>query len=121
MARTTVEIDGLKRLGKELDELPEKLRAAFKDAARESAEAVKDETETTVAVDTGHLRTHVRVRFDDGGLTPVIGWFDDDSYYAQFVEFGTESIEARPSLVPALEHERPRLPARVRAHVRRVG
>ncbi|WUI00206.1 HK97 gp10 family phage protein [Spirillospora sp. NBC_00431] len=116
----TVDISGLRQARGRLEELPEELRGACQRAIADGAEAVKEKTEQLVPVDTGHLARNVRVRRRERGLSADVGWFDKKSYYAAFVEHGTESQSAQPSLGPALEEERPELPRRIRAEIRRL-
>lgn len=116
----TVDISGLRQARGRLEDLPGELKDACRRAIKDGAEAVKETTETLVPVDTGHLSRNVRVRLRERGLSADVGWFDKKSYYAAFIEHGTESIRAEPSLGPALEEERPRLPARIRAEIRRL-
>jgi HK97 gp10 family phage protein len=113
-------IAGLKELRGRLEDLGDELLDACKAAIEESAEAVQEQTERTVPVDQGRLKQTVRIRYRDGKLTALVGWFDKDTYYATFVEHGTVSQSAQPSLHPALEAERSKLVDRVRAHVRRA-
>lgn len=116
----TVDIQGMPQLRRRLQDLPDELIDACKRAIRAGAEQVKKETEEAVPVDTGRLRRTVRIRYSEGGLTADVGWWDQESYYATFVEHGTRSMPAQPSLHPALEAERPRLPRRVREEVRKA-
>lgn len=116
----TVRIDGIARLRHRLEELGPQILEALARAVKESAEAVRDETARTVPVNEGHLRDTVKVRYEDGGLVAKVGWFDDSSYYARFVEHGSRRAPAQPSLGPALEAERRRYKARLTEEIRRI-
>ncbi|WP_405710102.1 HK97 gp10 family phage protein [Streptomyces xanthophaeus] len=116
----TRRILGADRLLADLEELDETIIAALKKAVREAAEAVRDDTRRDVPKATGHLHDHVDIRYEDDGLTAEVGWLDDESYYATYLENGTRSRPARPSLGPALEAERGRYRARLTDEVRRV-
>lgn len=116
----TVDVSGLRQARGRLEELPRELKDACRRAVADGAEAVKEQTESTVPVDSGHLSRNVRVRRREGGLSADVGWFDKKSYYAAFIEHGTESIRAQPTLGPALEAERPRLPRRLRDEIRKL-
>ena len=118
MARVTVSVEGLERLHRKLAQVPEHIREGAREAVDEAAEAVKDQVAATVGVHTGHLKRSVKVRHIGGtGLSADVGWFDANSYYAKFVEFGTSSITANPVLTAAGEQERTRFPRRVKAEV----
>jgi len=108
----------LRRLQRQLNEVPEDVQRGAKEAVAESAETVRKQVERTVRVWRGKLKDRVRVREIGAGLTADVGWFDDDTYYAQFQEFGTSSIEADPVLTTAAEEERARFVDRVRREVR---
>ncbi|MGW2580836.1 HK97-gp10 family putative phage morphogenesis protein [Streptomyces virginiae] len=116
----TVRILGADRLQVDLDQLDETVITALKKGVKEAAEAVRDDTKQTVARNTGHLQENVDIRYEQEGLTAEIGWFDDQSYYATFLENGTRSRPAQPALGPALERERGRYRARLTDEVKRV-
>ena len=120
MARITMRLESrdLRRLQRQLNEVPEDVQRGAKEAVAESAETVRKQVERTVRVWRGKLKDRVRVREIGAGLTADVGWFDDDTYYAQFQEFGTSSIEADPVLTTAAEEERARFVDRVRREVR---
>ncbi|WP_327162860.1 HK97-gp10 family putative phage morphogenesis protein [Streptomyces zaomyceticus] len=116
----TVEILGADRLRTQLEDLGEDIIAALQKAVKESAEAVKADTQRDVAKDTRHLHDTVDITYKDDDLTAVVGWHNDTEYYARFLEYGTRRITARPALRPALEAERGRYKARLTEEVRRA-
>lgn len=118
--RAHVTITGLARLRGRLEDLPDDIKGALGRAVQESAEAVRDDVERTVAVNTGNLQEKVDIRYQEEGLVAQVGWHDQEDYYAVFVERGTRSQAAQPSLMPALERERGRYRARLTEEVRRV-
>jgi len=120
MARITVHVDSaaLNLLHRQLRRMPENIQDGIRAAVEESAETIRDEVKNTVGVHTGRLRERVRVREIGDGTQADVGWFDDDTYYAQFVEFGTSKITANPVLTRAGEAERKEFPRRVRERVR---
>lgn len=123
--RATVTITGLARLRQRLEDLPEEIKAALVKAVRESAEAVRDDTARTVPVDESgrdnhHLKDTVDIRYEEDDLVANVGWFNQEDFYAFFVERGTRRQPAQPSLHPALERERGRYTARLTAEVRRA-
>ncbi|MEU9654193.1 HK97-gp10 family putative phage morphogenesis protein [Streptomyces sp. NPDC048110] len=118
--RAHVTITGLARLRGRLEDLPDDIKRALARAVKESAEAVRDDVKRTVAVNTGNLQEKVDIRYQEEGLVAQVGWHDQEDYYAVFVERGTRSQAAQPSLMPALERERGRYRARLTEEVRRV-
>lgn len=120
MSRITMRVDSreLTRLHRQLSQVPGRVTDGAQEAVQESGEAVREQVERTVRVDRGRLKNRVRVRFVGSlGLTADVGWFDQETYYAQFNEFGTSSIEADPVLTRAGEQERAEFPRRVQRHV----
>lgn len=117
----TVRVTGLEELAKRLDELPEEIKAALRRAVKDSAEAVKKETQQAVRIDTTNLREKVDITYSESGLTAHVGWSDaDTARYATLHEHGTRTITANPALGPALEVERTRIIARITDEVRRA-
>ncbi|MFM9651999.1 HK97-gp10 family putative phage morphogenesis protein, partial [Streptomyces galilaeus] len=123
--RAHVTITGLARLRGRLEDLPDEIKDALVEGVKASAEAVKTDVERTVPVDASrpdgrHLKDNVDIRYSEGGLVAAVGWFDPEDFYAAFVEYGTRSQPAQPSLHPALERERGRYAARLSAEVRKA-
>ncbi|MFB7354855.1 HK97-gp10 family putative phage morphogenesis protein [Streptomyces gardneri] len=116
----TVEILGADRLSAQLEDLSGDIIAALQKAVRESAEAVKSDTQRDVAKDSRNLHDKVDIKYKDDDLTAVVGWHNPSEYYARFLEYGTRRITARPALRPALETERRRYKARLTDEVRRA-
>lgn len=118
--RAHVTITGLPRLRQALEELPEEIKQALARAVQESGEAVRADVEHNVAEDTGRLKRDVKSRAKEDGLIAEVGWFDQEDYYAFFVEKGTRRMPAQPSLHPALERERALYTRRLTDEVRAV-
>ena len=121
MARVIMRIDDrdVRRAQRRLLRVPDQIRDACKTAVRESSEAIRAQVRRTVGVFRGRLRERIRAR-RVGDLTSDVGWFDRDTYYAKFVEFGTSKIRANPVLTRAGLEEEARFPRRVRDHIRRA-
>jgi HK97 gp10 family phage protein len=113
-----VESRTLQRVHKRLDLLPDRITEGSKEAVQESGEAIREQVERTVRVNTGRLKERIRVRLvGTKGLTADVGWFDKDTYYAQYQEFGTSKITADPVLTRAGVEEEARFPKRLREHI----
>ncbi|MFJ2002180.1 HK97-gp10 family putative phage morphogenesis protein [Streptomyces chartreusis] len=113
------------RLRQRLEDLPEDIKEALAKGVKESAEAVRDDVQRNVPVDTSgrdnhHLKDTVDIRYREEGLVADVGWFDQRDFYAVFVERGTRRMPARPTLIPALERERRNYRARLTEEVRRA-
>lgn len=120
MARITVRVDSreMKALHRQLDHVPAAVTEGAQEAVKESGEAVREQVERNVRVHTGRLKNRIRVRFVGSlGLTADVGWFDKDTYYAQFQEFGTSKITADPVLTRAGEEEKREFPKRLQKNV----
>ncbi|WP_432193812.1 HK97-gp10 family putative phage morphogenesis protein [Streptomyces sp. bgisy027] len=123
--RSHVTITGLARLRQRLEDLPDELKQALAKGVKESAEAVRDDVKRNVPVDTSgrdnrHLKDTVDIRYRDDDLVADVGWFDQQDFYAVFVERGTRRQAAQPTLHPALERERGQYRARLTEEVRRA-
>lgn len=123
--RAHVTVTGLARLRGRLEDLPGEIKQALVKGVQESAEAVRDDVRRNVPVDTSgrdshHLKDTVDIRYREDGLVADVGWFDQEDFYAAFVEYGTRSQPAQPSLHPALQRERGRYAARLTDEVRRA-
>ncbi|MCZ4604993.1 HK97 gp10 family phage protein [Streptomyces sp. Lzd4kr] len=123
--RSHVTITGLARLRGRLEDLPDELKQALAKGVKESAEAVRDDVKRNVPVDTSgrdnrHLKDTVDIRYRDDDLVADVGWFDQQDFYAFFVERGTRRQAAQPTLHPALERERGQYRARLTEEVRRA-
>ena len=60
------------------------------------------------ATDTGRLANSINAEID-GKKAEIVA----DTEYAAWLEFGTQSIEPRPFMIPAMEKERPKWEARL--------
>lgn len=117
MAKIPVQVEGLKELQKQLENLDEQAREGAADAVDESAEALAQGMRNRVPIDEGTLLADIDTQVDRAALTATVGPLSDDSYYAFFVEFGTSSMGAQPFATPAVEEEMPRLAGRIAERV----
>lgn len=101
---------GGKNLTRILKTLPDELQKPVKDTIRENAREVWSAARQAAPVDTGALRDAVKIRFSNKGLRARIGVFRQtkkqrakgvDTFYAAFVELGTQFRKATPFLFPA--------------------
>lgn len=123
--RATVTVNGIARLKKRLEDLPDEIRQALAKGVQKSAEAIAEDVSRNVPVDTSgrddhHLKDTVDIHYREGGLVAEIGWFDQKDYYAAFLEHGTRSQPPQPSLHPALQRERGRYASRLSDEVRQA-
>lgn len=103
-------LKGGKNLTRILKTLPDELQKPVRDSIRVQAEGVLNAAKQAVPVDTGALRDDIRARFSNKGLRARIGVFRQtkrqrekgvDTFYAAFVELGTQFRKATPFLFPA--------------------
>lgn len=73
------------------------------EVATEWAEFVQTRAESDVAVDTGFLQSHISKRVSKTKMSAQVGVFDPKGYYGDFIERGTQSIDADPFLGPAAD------------------
>ncbi|NEB00626.1 HK97-gp10 family putative phage morphogenesis protein [Streptomyces sp. SID13726] len=123
--RAHVTVTGIARLKRRLEDLPDEIRQGLAKGVQKSAEAIAEDVARNVPVDTSgrdshHLKDTVDIRYREDGLIAEIGWFDQQDYYALFVEYGTRSQAAQPTLGPALQRERGRYAGRLTDEVRQA-
>jgi HK97 gp10 family phage protein len=103
-------IRGGRNLARVLRTLPDDLQQPVKDVIRQQAEAVLQAAKSAVPVKTGALRDDIRIRFTNKGLRARVGVFRRtkrqlakgvSTFYAAFVEFGTQRSKPKPFLFPA--------------------
>jgi HK97 gp10 family phage protein len=104
----------------QLEELAPKLVQAAQRTVKASGEAVRDDVRQNVRVASGNLREKVDIHYSNNGLSASVGWKERGEWYSVAAELGTRSITAQPSLGPALEAERTRFDARLRAEIQDV-
>ncbi|MFG2837029.1 HK97-gp10 family putative phage morphogenesis protein [Streptomyces zaomyceticus] len=114
-----VNLRGLDQLRRDLEGLAAVVMEGSLAAVEASAEAVRAGTRERVRVRSGNLRDHVGIYYARGGLTATVGWKDRADWYATQHELGTRRITAQPALGPALEEERTKFDARLRAEINR--
>lgn len=120
MAKITARLDNrsLQLAHDHLRLVPKKVQEGAQEAVEESGEAIREQVERTVRVRTGRLKNRIRVRLvGTRGLTADVGWFDKDTYYAHFQEFGTSKITADPVLTRAGLQEEKHFPKRLREKI----
>lgn len=89
-------------------------RAARK-VVKRSALNVQNAAKRATPVDTGRLRNSITHEIDNDGMDATIG---TNVEYAPHVEFGTRHNRPKPFLFPAVEAERPKFHAAMKAEVR---
>lgn len=77
--------------------------AKVKKVIAKSAFAVQKDAKKLVPVDTGRLRSSIKIDFFKGGLTADV---NTNVNYAANVEFGSSSQRASPYLFPAYEQNK---------------
>lgn len=70
------------------------------------------------ATDTGFLVSQINLQMDQDKLGASI---DSKAPYSSFLEFGTSKMSARPFLQPALEMNKKKITAKIRAAIKKAG
>lgn len=96
------------------------VNAALEAAVAEAAMSVRDDAQRFVPVgdEPPHIRDHIVVEIE--GATALVGVFEDEFYYGQFLEMGTSEMPAQPFMLPAAELERKRFKQRIEDHVEKA-
>ena len=94
------------------------VHAAVVDAVAETAYGVEARGKQLCPVDTGTLRRSIHTVLSKGGLRAVVGPSAD---YAEYVEFGTRYMAARPYMRPAAASVLRTLVPTIRARLGRIA
>lgn len=87
---------------------------AIKKIVRASGVRVHERQRALAPVDTGFMRSQLRVEFTEGGYAYEAGYRESDfdaagePFYPVYVEFGTATQPAQPHVFPARDEEAPR-------------
>lgn len=98
----------------EFNKFPEIARKLPRETAQivaETALAIETHAKLFVPVDTGNLRNSIQAQEESATQWVVATGVE----YAEYVEFGTSRMAARPYMTPAAERERPHFMAKMRA------
>lgn len=98
-----IEIDAGRVVRRAIFRMTHDIDEAGGEVAQAWADHVQKHAVDHVAVDTGFLGAHIDKKVSKKRMTAQVGVFEPDGYYGQFIERGTESIEADPFLEPAAE------------------
>jgi HK97 gp10 family phage protein len=110
-------------MARELNRLPEIIRALETDVQRAVREAVETHVvpaaKSRVPVDTGRLRDAIHTEETLEGVYVVAG--DKDAFYGHIIEHGGVNHPPHPFLVPSLEENRAAIIEAANAAVRRAA
>ena len=107
-------VEGIEEILKDLRQMEGEARQCVVDVLREETKPVVEDARSRAPKDTGAMARGIKrsiskkkleARISAGGMVGGV-----DTYYAQFVEFGTKHMPAQPFLFPAC-----------RAHEERIG
>lgn len=98
---------GVNRVRRTLRRIPEDARSGIRSALAAGADLMLNTAQSLVPVDSGLLRSQLRVQISRDGLGARIGLIgkraNRKAYYGRFIEDGTVKKPARPFLAPAFE------------------
>ncbi len=104
MANTTVRLDGMDGLLRQLQRVPEVVRKHAAPAVALSALRVANRARALVPVgSTGLLKASIDYEHLGDSLSAGVGLRTADAFYWRYVEFGTRYVAARPFFRPAAE------------------
>lgn len=110
-AKLQIKVLGSKRTQRALAGMAEDMRAETKKQLARAIIAMEKTAKEKCPVDTGRLRSSIRLRFLREGFAADL--FTDVDY-APHVEFGTRRQRAQPFMRPAFVEHRDKIPARFR-------
>jgi len=101
-----VYMEGMEDILGDLRKAEREARHVAVNVLREQAKTVRDDARTRVPVDTGALQRSIRYSVSKKNVAASIHAGGKkvngtDTFYAQFIEFGTKNKPARPFLYPA--------------------
>ena len=127
---TGARIIGLAKLQKKLNAMPKSVKQEIRKALEQSANEIVDMMRNLVPVDEGDLRDSIGWTYGDvpkgstalgsvraseltGDLTITVYAGNSTAFYARWVEFGTQKMQAQPFFYPAYRALRRRAKGRV--------
>lgn len=120
MARTGVRrrgiyIEGLEELDLLFNQLPDVANKILEQATEEAAKIVMEDAVANVAVDTGKLRAHIRLKHMKLKRKTQNGWCINTKgvRYGFAVEYGTTKIKAQPFMRPAFDKNEAAVKAKI--------
>lgn len=112
----TLTVKGARELDRLLKTLPGRpAKKAVRSGTLGGAGIVRKEARQNVVEDTGDLKKGIIARKTDESRTHTTYSVGPSTkvYYGQFLEFGTQHVQARPFLRPALEQNVPKVLAKM--------
>lgn len=105
----TIELVGYDKLERALKKLPGKIAGkVIRSATLAGAGVIRKEARSRVSVDDGVLKKSISSKIKDKSPTHVTYSVGptNKAFYGTFIEFGTESITAKPFLRPAFDEKK---------------
>lgn len=122
--RMGLETRGIRGLVANLYARDRAAQTAIRRVVRRNGVAQHERARTLAPVDTGFLRSQLRLTFSEQGLVYAVGWRDRDftdaglAPYFYYTEFGTSRMAPRPCLFPARDAQAPVFRAELRDALR---
>ena len=98
----------------------QRAQRAIRRVVKASGVRLHEDARSRTPVDTGFMRSQLRLRYSDGGLVYNVGWDEADFtaaglvFYPVYVIFGSRGRPANDPLFPARDAEAPRFDADLR-------
>lgn len=119
MAAVEIEIEGLERLIRKIEDITGDVELVLDVALDAGAQAIEDMAVTLVPIRTGRLRDSIH-HFKQSALTWIIRAGGPDAPYARFVEYGTFKMAARSFMRASAEGRRQEVVQIIRDKIRKL-
>lgn len=100
----------LGRLRKAMRQLPEEIKAPVKEAFKAGGQVLLAEMHQRAPERTGNMKKYLAMKVSPDGFSVKVGFIgkraNKKTFYAKFLEFGTQENPAQPFMFPALESTR---------------
>jgi HK97 gp10 family phage protein len=113
-------IKGLDSWERWISSIPDDVEEDVQQVVAETAYNIEADAKRLVPVDTGHLRRSISTELNmvTKGYQATVG---TNISYAQYIEFGTSKMDAKPFLIPAYLKWKPKLSKQLQDVLNRVG
>lgn len=135
---TGARIIGLEKLQKKLNAMPKSVKQEIRKALEQSAEEIVSLAKSLVPVDKGDLRDSIGWTYGDvpkgsialgsvraseltGDLTITVYAGNNEAYYARWIEWGTQNMQAQPFFFPSYRALRKRSRSRISRSINRAA
>lgn len=95
-----VEFSGLDKLLKSFDASKTRARKDTFKAVERTVKQAQANSKAVAAVDTGFMKAHINTRPTENHGDVITGWYESETPYGGYVEYGTRKMAAQPYMRP---------------------